>query len=260
MMNWLRTYEYQHVIAIVAGVLGLMMSSLPLIFSRFFAIGLAALAVGMATTSEVEAQLGNQLGKWGSWAIGFEGAVVTAVACYIGFDGFQLQVGCAFGLVVAHIAQSVVETSTWTPLKFLVLYNVCGLLGVIFVAVGRRKAFALVGLAVGSLLFTSLIGYSAIGVFTRTSPLAWIDFVEAMVVGSQPFTSLTDKGPLARYLLLGLWAGTMAIGLMRWSFIGSGTQKDGGQFRVPFLASGAGAPLPPPPQRPKRSHRTARVP
>jgi len=255
MLNLMRTFEYQYAICVAAGVLGLVSVWDGWIFSQCLFIGLAALAVGTATSWEVSAQLGDQLGEWGPCAVGFEAAAVTVAACYLGFEGFQLQVGGAFGLVVAHFAASVVKASTWNGLGFLGLYAISGLLGVLFVVVGGRKAFAVVGPAVGGLLLACLAGYIAIDLF-YASRVPWIDFVEAVVVGGrEPFTSLGDKGPLARYLLLGIWAAATVIGVAHWFLARSGAEgDDAGPPRAPFLQSNAEPLLPPPAARPQPQH------
>jgi len=237
--DWLRTCEYQFVIAAVAGILGLFSVWDAWIFSRGFAIGYVALVVGMATSWQVNAHnaLESQLGSCGPWAVGLEAAFVTAVACHIGFEGFQLMFGAALGLVMAHWASGIVMADSWAPVLSLMWYAMWGLSIVILIVVGQRRALALLGSFVGGLLFASLIGYMVVSFLAADVP-TWIDFTDAVVSG-KPFTS----SPFARDLTLATWVIIASMGIIRWGFKSFEHRRNTGSLSSPLLKS-TSSPLP----------------
>lgn len=218
--QWLQALPYQHLVAATTGLVGLYSLSHPPLFLQAVAVGVFAVAGGMAAAAEARAYWAGDLPHGLQLLVGLEVAVILAVAAVIGFDGFQLLIGAALGLFVAYLASGWAMVAAWDTPDAAVWYGVCIALGTATIIVGQKTACAVVGTVLGSLMVASSVGFLITDVLTPsdTTP-TWLDCVDALL-GSSGATSAFGAGAtIAQAIGFGFWMVLTVIGLTRW-FLG----------------------------------------
>lgn len=262
--DWLRHCQYQHIVALVAGLLGLLSIVDPPEFFQALSVGIFAVGLGMAGAQESETYWGSDLSPTLEFLIGLEVAVIAAAAAVLGFEGFRLLVGAGVGLLLTHIASTWAMVSAWDISDGVVWFGVSAALGAGLIAVGGRTSYALLGPVAGGLMVASSVGFFITDFSTPSDVTpSWIDCVDSLLGGGGGASNAFGQGATAAvYTGDLLWAVVALAGSWNWFFgfprVIIEEEKNPGRARLlggsserapaPLRATGAPPvrPMPPP--------------
>lgn len=207
----LREADYQQVITVVVGVVGLLSVVDAMGFGRLTIVFTIACAGGTVASFEAGQTFGESLGSfWGPLCVGLEGALFFGFAAIAGFKGFRFVVGGGFGMLACRVVRN------YGLCKIreddIVWYSVCAIVGSAVLALGEDNALAVFGSIVGGLLVSSSIAFYAGEAAGDGYP--WIDFLFAML-GYEEKSNVFKGDTTARYICLGVWAFVALIGMVR---------------------------------------------
>lgn len=208
--QWLKTEKDQTLIALTAGFVGLLSMLDPALFLKVLSIGTFALLVGVALSSQADAYWGSEVPGFLDVLTGSELSVIAGLAAYLGFDGFLLVIGAAFGLLVSVFMTSLGVFFGWDSPVGLVLYGSTMAVGAVACAVTKEQGCGALGPMVGGLLFGSCVSFCIAG---EGAVPSWLDSVSFLVSGQ-------SHGPAWQAYVAGLllWAAVAGVGISRFFY------------------------------------------
>jgi len=281
--KYLRDLPYQPILAGAAGVFGILCWGDAHQYARGLIILSVAISAGTIGGAQALNCWGDALGAWGPGYIGIEIAAITAVAAYLGFEGFRLLAGCLLGMFVARfiknisrdvqgaaVAAKVAQVAKAAkPEEIVVWYSCFALAGGFLMFIGRENALAIMGPLVGGLFVSSGVGYFVEEMTgNTTSTVAWIDILQGVV--EEKNSAQLFQSDYTRPVCLAVWFTVAAYGCARWFFGWGGSSYEDDEIEFagrpnvlnkPLLANGRGNGMvnAPPPAMP-RSNVSGRAP
>jgi len=219
LFGFLRTCPYQPILALVFGIAGLGSILDGVRFFEFFFISVFAAVVATCVCAE-SSNFGSDTGLLENVVVGTEAALVTAIACYYGMEGFQIVVGALLGLVMAHWTCGLfIVDSPENRSSEVVWYAVLALVGAVSLFFGKKHAHGVVGPFAGGLLCSSFAVYFASAVASHSATSTeFLDFVEAMLNVRSATAVFGKQGVVAWQVGACVWMVVFGLGTSRHFF------------------------------------------
>eukprot|EP00747_Dinoflagellata_sp_TGD_P066655 gnl/TRDRNA2_/TRDRNA2_154911_c0_seq1.p1 gnl/TRDRNA2_/TRDRNA2_154911_c0~~gnl/TRDRNA2_/TRDRNA2_154911_c0_seq1.p1 ORF type:complete len:512 (+),score=50.97 gnl/TRDRNA2_/TRDRNA2_154911_c0_seq1:71-1606(+) len=153
--TWLRETQYQAAVAVFAICVGCVcLWDGPAIWHVLFTVTVAVAAAGV-----VKAETANTMfAKYGV-VLGMQAFVAVGLAVHLGFEGFQVLLGIALGVLGAHeIGGWLTFVDSQVPAVALAWYSLFGMMGFLVYTVWRKPVLAVLAPLLGGLLVASGTG------------------------------------------------------------------------------------------------------